>query len=189
MKVHALWAALFLGALVAFGLAMRHAGAAAERSNRLRDSLIVAQAKIDSAQTAALRQHQADSLAAYDSLQALGRRTKAAEALAGSVGPLLAKVRSQADSSQQEAITALEAAHSAREGILVDSLHTYKNLYFTAQAGYDSLAALTQAQQVQLHGLQDALVAARRVPIWNATAVRVVELALAVKGVASIFGH
>jgi hypothetical protein len=51
------------------------------------------------------------------------------------------------------------------------------------------LAHLLAAQQAQLHGLQDALVAARKQPIWNSSPVRIGEAGLALLGVAKLLGR
>ena len=186
MKVHALWAALFLGALVAFGLAERHAGAAAERANRLYDSLTVAQAKLDTATKVALAQHAQDSAKDASRLRAIQGQQAALSALNGNVARLQGALRASADSAQRVALDSLEALHAAREASLASQRDSALALFRDAAAARDTLAGLLRAQQAQLRGLQDALVASRRKPLWDAPSVKIAEGALALYGLARI---
>jgi len=186
MKAHALWAALLLGALVAFGLAERHAGAATERATRLYDSLTTAQAKLDTATNAALAQHSADSAKDASRLRAIQGQQALLVASQGNMARLQATLRASADSAQRIALDSLEALHASREALLAAQRDSALALFRDAAAARDTLASLLRAQAVQLRGLQDALVAARKRPLWDAPSVKIAEGALALYGLARL---
>jgi hypothetical protein len=185
-KVHlTAWILVVVG-LVAFGLAERHAGAATERANRLYDSLTVAQAKLDTATKSALAQHSADSLRDAQRLRDIQGRASALAASNGRLATLAGTLRASADSAQRVVIDSLEGLHAQREASLAAQRDSALALFRDAAAARDTLAGLLRAQQVQLRGLQDALVASRRKPFLERGPFPVAEKVLALYGLARL---
>lgn len=178
-----------LALLVGFALYWRHEGAQAEKDKREIDSLSTANAVLVAANRGALAtvdsQHQREALAAGKERAQEARLG----ALNGRLGALASILRDSLTRAQQAQLDSLEALHAQTDSLLASQRDSYRALFLGAAASRDTLAALLRASEAQIAGLQVALVKARHVPLWNTPAVKVVQLALALKGVASIFGH
>lgn len=183
------WITVAVLLVVGWRLAVR-AGVEQEQSRHLADSLRIAGSAIAHADTAL---HAARDSAALREAQTRAERAHQAVALRGSQNRLDSLQRRldslSAPIAVKALINSLQATWGAQTAILQARGDSAWARFTVAASQRDSALSLLRASEAQIGGLQVALVKARHVPLWNTPAVKVVQLALALKGVASLVGH